>query len=156
MLPRTAVAAGTTFQMVPSLTIVAPLERRIISSVAGNASREMPEVVRIGTVAPTAGSIVYDSPRISVRMLRMTSRSSAPSKLSVTDGPVATAPGDAAGGAPPGCWPLTNMPVPLYTLVVSVPSGNIARGPVVASLAVIVLFNGPEGRVLASVPRSGR
>ena len=156
MLPRTAVAAGTTFQIVPSLIIVAPFERSSISSVAGSASRGMPEVVRIVTVPPTAGSIVYDSPRMSVRMLRMTSRSSAPSKLSVTDGPLATAPGAAAGSAPPGCCPLTSTPVPLNTLVVSVPSGNGPCTPVVESAALAMLFSGAEGRVAASVPRSGR
>ena len=67
----------------------------------------------IVTVPPTLGSIVYDSPRMSLRMLRTTSRRSAASKLSVTEGPDATAPGFGGGSSPPGSWPLRSWPVPL-------------------------------------------
>src|SRR5215472_10158555 len=51
---------------------------------------------------------------MSVRMLRTTSRRSAASKLSVTAGPAATAPGGGPGSPPPGSWPLISCPVPLY------------------------------------------
>ena len=44
--------------MPPLFTIVAPFIRSSVSSVAGSASRGMPDDVRIVTVPPTAGSIV--------------------------------------------------------------------------------------------------
>src|SRR5262245_29852339 len=48
-------------------------------------------------------------------MLRMTSRSSAPSKFSTTALPPTGCTGDGAGGSPPPCsCPFTMTPLPLY------------------------------------------
>ena len=53
MLPRTATACGTTWYRPPFFTIVAPLARSSVSSVAVSASRGMPVDVRMVTVPPT-------------------------------------------------------------------------------------------------------
>src|SRR5450631_322602 len=67
---------------------------------------------------------------MSVRMLRITSRRSAPSKLSDTAGPDAAAPAGAGGRPPPGNWPLTNWPVPLNSFACSAPAVS-GVGPVI-------------------------
>ena len=58
VLPRMATACGTTWYKPPFLTIVAPLARSSVSSVAVSNSRGIPLEVRMVTVPPTAGSIV--------------------------------------------------------------------------------------------------
>ncbi len=58
VLPRTAMACGTTWYMPPFLTIVAPFARSSSSSVDASDSLGMPVDVRMVTVPPTAGSIV--------------------------------------------------------------------------------------------------
>ncbi len=85
--------------------------RSSVSSVAGSASRGMPDDVRMVTVPPTAGSIVYVSFRMSPRTLRTTSRRSAPSKLSTMPEPVDWIAGP-GGSVPPGCSPFTTTPLP--------------------------------------------
>ena len=156
MLPRTAVAAGTTFQIVPSLIIVAPFDAQASFPAS-------PAALRAGCPRSCVSSPCR-RPRdrscttrqgCRSRMLRMTSRSSAPSKLSVTDGPFATAPGAAAGSPPPGCCPLTSTPVPLNTLVVSVPSVRRPRAPFEQS-PTCSAFQRAVGRRAGSAARSGR
>ena len=143
MLPRTAEAAGRIFHTPPSLTIAAPFMRNSISSVAGRASRGIPEVVRMVTVPPTCGSMVYDSLRMSVRMLRTTSRRSAPSKLSDTAAPPGAAETGAGGRPPPGNCPLTSWPLPLNSFAWSAAASG--EGPVILIVPCMGLAGFDQG-----------
>ena len=113
MLPRTA--RGLRHDLVDARP-PSPSSRRSFAA----ASRASRAALRAGcrtscgcvTVPPTDGVDRVASPRMSPRMLRTTSRRSAPSKLSTTLSPVACT-GGAGGKPPPGCWPFTSTPVPL-------------------------------------------